>query len=86
MLFYLLHFIKSMACLRVEHLLDCPRKCPEHIPVLVSLRLLPASLLKVLNQRCLIQVCLVLELHLGLLVGISAMAAVEAERRVNMVS
>jgi hypothetical protein len=38
-----------MSCLRIENLFDGPRKCPEYVPVFVSLGFLPASLLEVLD-------------------------------------
>ena len=64
---YLLHFIHPVACLRVENLLDGPGKSPENVPVIISLGFLPSTFFKIMYECVFVQVCFVLEFHLGLL-------------------
>ena len=54
----------------VKNLLNCPGKSPEYVPVFVILCFLPAALLKILNQHCLVQVGLVLKFDLRFLIGV----------------
>jgi hypothetical protein len=54
----------------IKNLFNSPWKCPENIPVFISLSFLPSSLFEVLDEDRLIQVGFVLEFDLWLLVGL----------------
>ena len=61
---YLLHLAHTMARVWVEYVLDSPRQRPVNVPLLIFLALLPAALLKILDEHCLVKVRLVAELGL----------------------
>lgn len=61
---YLLHLAHAVACIRIEYVLDSPRQRPVNVPLLILLAFLPATLLKVLDEHCFVEVRLVAELGL----------------------
>ena len=50
-----------MTAIRIEYLFDTPGKSPEDVPLVVSRGLGPTSFLKVLDNRCLVEIGLILE-------------------------
>lgn len=61
---YLLHLVQPVSTLGIKYVLDGPWEGPKDVPVIITLCLLPASLLKVLNECTLIQISFVLQSNL----------------------